>query len=106
VSSETSAFVRPAPPHTADEGMKWTVIQENEREWRPADPDKDCRWRGSGAGHACGAPATVQVLRGIRRQIWWRYCASHALSAYGRWAEDGKVCRYQLADDPDWRPPS
>lgn len=94
-------FVRPAPPAgLPGPGRHWAAKEEDPREWATALPGKTCRWRGSGAGHACGEPAVLQKLRGVRRRIWWFYCARHS---YGRWIEGGKVMVW--APEPDAEAP-
>jgi hypothetical protein len=106
VSNDASAaVVRPDPPYALQPGDRWEAV-EAEPDWSLAEPDGTCRWRGSGDPHACGDAAAVQLVRGIKRRIKWKYCAPHGASKYHRWVEDGKVMRWALAPDPDWRPSS
>lgn len=90
--SNNAEVARPAPPGEAGEGFEWAAVPETSREWTAAQPGKTCRWRGSGAGHACGQAAIVAKVRGVHRRIWWNYCGDHS---YGRWIEDGVVMCWQ-----------
>jgi hypothetical protein len=89
---------RPPVPHDPPAGFHWEAAEDVTGSWRPADPGKPCRYRGSGDARACGSPAVVRKIRGIKRRIWWNYCADPE-HAEGHWAEHGKVMHWQLAED-------
>jgi hypothetical protein len=95
--TQTDGRSRPEPPHEAPEGRHWVAVPAGNR-WRPAQPDKKCRYRGP-APQACGKSAAVVVTRGIGRPIDWNYCAEDALAQYGVWPENGKVMTWELKDD-------
>lgn len=88
-------FTRPEPPYEAPDGQHWEAAREGP-EWDVAGPGRKCRFRGA-SERACGEPAGLVRLRGIKTRIPWNYCLAHA---YGRWAEDGKVMTWKLRDDP------
>jgi hypothetical protein len=92
-------FVRPEPPEPPEVDTRWASIADDPGEWALSDPGRRCRWRGSGAGTACGDAAVLRRVRGIVRRIPWHYCGTHGYDEYGRWAENGKVMHWELRDD-------
>jgi hypothetical protein len=56
--------------------------------------------------HACGQPAVIAVMHGIKRRVPWYHCAEHS---YGRWVEDVKgkpaVMEWHMVDVPRRKPP-
>lgn len=100
MSNETAGTVaeRPARPQDAPAGFHYEAVPESPDSWLPAEPGRTCRWRGSNkTARACGQPAVVQRLRGVRRAIWWNYCPLHS---YGRWVENGKVLSWLPRENP------
>jgi hypothetical protein len=68
------------------EGESWRAVPAG-REWGLAPEGRTCRWRGSPEPSACGQPAAVYVMRGIKNRIAWHYCAAHAARHYQVWTE-------------------
>jgi hypothetical protein len=91
--SNGTAFARPAPLSDPEPGMRWEAVRADPAEWsavpppEPGEAPKGCRFRGK-APRACGQPAALRMMRGIRSRIPWFYCAADAYREYGVWAED------------------
>lgn len=94
--TDAADFARPEPPGPAKDGHEWFVEADDPAHWLPAFEDATCRSRVAGnPPHACGEPATVRVLRGVGRPIWWNLDPQHA---EGRWVEDGRVVHWAQRD--------
>jgi hypothetical protein len=98
LTTGTEQAAHPGVPHDALEGTHW-VIKEPDGAARLAPEGKHCRYRGSKDPQACGAPAVIEVRRGVTRVSWWGLCGDPGHSG-GYWIEDGRVVHWALEPLP------